>query len=399
MSAAGAPRATVPVLVSLIVNVDSEGGHPIPYNQAVGRAARRLGWDHLAALPAATRVTQLPAGWSAVLERIRYSRRAGAGLGQRGWPNALSVWRSAQSIRDYLRTTILPRRQPAILFIEFFVFAHLAALVLALLQVPRGSLSVWLLYRIDIQRQPTRHLYRWLNGALRRLVRGRLRLLTDSQLLASALAPALGQPLCVVPIPHAAVEGPVLPPTIPGRQRQPDVLVCWWPGAMRADKGLDVLRRLASQTGPAAQQACLVVPAASGLPAAPGGCQVQLVADELSRPAYQGWMEAADVILLPYALSSYLERTSGIFVEAITAGKLAPVTAGTWMARELAAHGLPELVVDWEAPAVWETLLALAHNDAIRPRLVAMQAQYAQYHSEAHYAACLRQQYAEAQAC
>src|SRR5258708_27214760 len=202
MNEAQASGSAVPVLVSLIVNVGSEGGHPIPYNQAVGRAARRLGWDHLAALPASTRVGQLPEGWSAVLERIQYSQGSGAALGQRGWPNPLSVWRCAQTLRHYLRTAVLPRRQPAILFIEFFIFAHLAALVLAILALPRGNLSISLLYRIDIQRQPTWRLYRLLNGLLCRLVGGRFRLLTDSQLLAQALEPALGQPLRVVPIPH-----------------------------------------------------------------------------------------------------------------------------------------------------------------------------------------------------
>jgi hypothetical protein len=387
--------AAVPVLVSLIVNVSSEGGHPIPYNQAVGRAAERLGWDHLAALPSATRLDELPAGWSAVLERIRYSQGSGSGLGQRGWPEALSVWQSAQTIRDYLRTNVLPRRQPAILFIEFFIFAHLAALALALLQVPRGSLSIWLLYRIDIQRQPTRRLYRFLSGVLRRLVGGRFRLLTDSQLLANVLEPALGQPLFVVPIPHAVTDGPVLLPNIPAKQQRPDLTICWWPGAVRADKGLEVLRCLASQTGLAAQQACLVAAGVTGLKAVAGGCQVQWLADELSRPEYQGWMAAADIILLPYSISSYFERTSGIFVEAIAAGKLTPMTAGTWMAGELLAHGLPELVVDWGSPAIWETLLALAHNADLRPRLAAMQAHYRQYHGVDNYAACLSRLYAE----
>jgi hypothetical protein len=95
------------------------------------------------------------------------------------------------------------------------------------------------------------------------------------------------------------------------------------------------------------------------------------------------------VILLPYDLS-YAERTSGIFVEAITAGKLALTTAGTWMAGELLAHGLPELIVDWSRPDIWQVVVRLLQDEALLSRLAAMQSTYQRYHSLAGFVAGLQ---------
>jgi len=132
-----------------------------------------------------------------------------------------------------------------------------------------------------------------------------------------------------------------------------------------------------------------VAAAASGIEPTAEGCQVRLIPNVLSSDDYWGWLLAADLILLPYDLS-YAERTSGIFVEAISAGKPTAVSAGTWMAQELLAHGLPELIVDWAAPNVWERLASLAREPALRARRAAMQADYRSFHSQAGYAAALR---------
>jgi|GEM_PF-1110134 len=391
MTAAAAAR---PVLVSLIVNAGGEDGHPLPYNQAVGAAARQLGWDHIAAIPTTCQMRQLPAGWRQVLHRVTYRPARGGWLGGRlgrrdGLPEWGSVWRSAQTIAAYLRAEVVPRDQPAIVFIEFFIFAHLIALALALLRVPRGRLSVWLLYRIDIHTQPTARLYRLLNGVVAALVGGRLTLLTDSAGLGRSLEALFKRPVQVVPIPHTqpdqAVQPPDLPTAAPGHQASTGRS----PGAVRGDKGLDRLRALTQRTGPAARRVWLAAAEGAQLAETPGGCRVLALPNALPRAAYMGWMQAADLVLLPYALSSYAERTSGIFVEAIVAGKPAPVTPGTWMAHEALAHDLPELVVDWDKGDPWPALVALTEDVSVRQRLGAMQAHYRAYHSVQGYAACL----------
>jgi hypothetical protein len=381
---------STPVLVSIIANVGSEEGHHLPYNQAAGQAARQLGWDHLAAIPTTCAIRELPAGWRQTLHRVTYRPVRGGQLGQRdGLPEWTSVWRSAQTIRAYLQDEVLPREQPAILFMEFFIFAHLLALVLAVFGLPRQQVSVWLLYGLNLQMQPTRSLYRLLHGLLERLLGGRLTLLTDNAQLVAPLTNVFRRPVHVVPIPLAstdeAVSAPALPAPAPGERP----VLAWWPGAVRADKGLDRLHALAHQTGSEARRVWLAASEGAALTATPGGCRVLALPAALPRPAYLGWMQAADLVLLPYALSSYAGRTSGIFVEAIAAGKPAPVTAGTWMAHEALAHNLPELVVDWDGEEVWPALFALTENADVARRLQAMQAHYQAYHSVAGYAACM----------
>jgi glycosyltransferase involved in cell wall biosynthesis len=150
-----------------------------------------------------------------------------------------------------------------------------------------------------------------------------------------------------------------------------------------------VVVRLTRHTGPAAQLVQLVAAAGARLAPTPGGCQIRLLPDQLPRADYWGWMRDADLILLPYDLS-YVERTSGIFVEAIAAGKPVLVTAETWMAHELLAHGLRELIVDWSGPDIWERLVCLARDPGLRARLAPMQAAYLRFHSQDGYASALQ---------
>jgi len=167
-------------------------------------------------------------------------------------------------------------------------------------------------------------------------------------------------------------------------------VVAWWPGRPAADKGLETVRQLVRQTGPAAPQVQLVAAESAGLVPTPGACHVRLIPNVLSNAGYWGWMLAADLILLPYDLS-YAERTSGIFVEAICAGKPAVASAGTWMAHELLEHHLPELIVsDWLVPNIWEGLASLLRCADVRARLDTMVAGYRRYHSLAGYAAALQ---------
>jgi glycosyltransferase involved in cell wall biosynthesis len=66
---------------------------------------------------------------------------------------------------------------------------------------------------------------------------------------------------------------------------------------------------------------------------------VHLVTSSLSSEEYYRMLAEADVILLPYRRGDYAARTSGIFAEALAAGKPVIVTTGTWMSAQLDHHG------------------------------------------------------------
>ena len=92
-------------------------------------------------------------------------------------------------------------------------------------------------------------------------------------------------------------------------------------------------------------------------------------------------MLGSDIILLPYAPSSYRFRTSGIFVEAITMGKIALTTKNTWMAYELEKYDLKELIIDWDAPTIVQKLEEIYLNKSIREKLKFMTNEYCKFHN------------------
>jgi hypothetical protein len=131
-----------PVLVSLLLLSDHGQGHVRDYNEAVGRAAALAGWDHRAALVKNWQGTGLPPAWEVVIDS----------------PDLKSFWRRnlgyatmARSLARYLRERILPLDRPAILFVENLSTSTLIVLWLALRQVPRERLALWVLIRFSLR--------------------------------------------------------------------------------------------------------------------------------------------------------------------------------------------------------------------------------------------------------
>ncbi len=367
-----------PVLVSLLLLSDHGQGHVRDYNEAVGHAARRAGWAHKAALVKNWEATALPPEWELAIDCPDL---------EHFWSRNLGYGQMARSLARYLRERILPLDRPAILFVENLSTSTLIVLWLALRQVPRDRLRLWLLIRFSLRERGAAGVAgRAMLGALRRLMpAGGLQLLTDSQPLAEALEAYTGRPFTVMPIPHIDVaEAGGRETALTGR------VVAWWPGAPRPEKGLATMQALAQRTGGGAEGLMLVVAAGAALTAVAGGPEVRRLPSGVDRATYQRTLAEADLILLPYAVAAYRERTSGIFVEAIAAGKPAVVPAGTWMAGELARHDLRELIVDWAAAALPAQLIRLAGDEHVRGKLAAMRAAYLREHGVAAYAAALR---------
>lgn len=79
------------------------------------------------------------------------------------------------------------------------------------------------------------------------------------------------------------------------------------------------------------------VVARAQLESLPATCRVDLLMNPLGSEAYRRLVLDGDVIVAPYDRDNYYARSSGIFAEALVAGKPVLVPGGTWMAAELNA--------------------------------------------------------------
>jgi glycosyltransferase involved in cell wall biosynthesis len=86
--------------------------------------------------------------------------------------------------------------------------------------------------------------------------------------------------------------------------------------------------------------------------------QCRLLFSKLATTAYYDLLWDADIVLLPYWRSIYASRTSGVFMEALSAGKPVIATEDTWMADQLLQHGAGLLCADRDPIALGKTIAA-----------------------------------------
>jgi hypothetical protein len=388
-----------PLVISMMYCLDTEQGHILGYNKEFGHIVNNLGWQHTAAVRAAARVRELPAHWRRALGSAQTR------LGPGPLDAVLKFVALVSTQRRFLAETAASETRPLILFLEWFDAVHMLALVLALLfSSSRKRFALWIMYRLAAGPKLATGILRGLHTCLDALLgRANIRFLSDSDLVARKNAVAFGRAFAVLPIPHTRT--PDLAQTARGRalraQFAPDMLVCWWPGMPAPLKGLDTIKRLTTLRGPAARNTAIVLAEGAGVQSGSGDCRVETLPNALSSDDYWAWMSAAGAILLPYDPSAYADRTSGIFTEAVVAGKLPLVSAGTWMAHELLRHDAPEFIIDWQRPDVLEHIHALAQDQVLRAKLSDLQQRFARFHCESGFGAVLQSvwdTYAPAQA-
>jgi glycosyltransferase involved in cell wall biosynthesis len=90
----------------------------------------------------------------------------------------------------------------------------------------------------------------------------------------------------------------------------------------------------------------------------------------LSDQEYRDALAVADVVLLPYHLNCYRERTSGVFCEAMVAGKPVITTRGSWMGGEVERSGAGWLVGECDSSGL-AAAISLACRERERAAAVA----------------------------
>lgn len=186
----------------------------------------------------------------------------------------------------------------------------------------------------------------------------RIRIASDSGRLAREIGRLTSLPVEVLPIPHVPDEVPVTKPSSDGPLRFASL------GGARDEKGyLDIIEAIrllqAESDGLAGLEFVLQsndatpdVQAAIDGYAAHCAPEVRLLRHALDEADYAALLHDADVVLLPYWRSIYMARTSGVFLEALAAGKPVIATDDTWMSDELALHGAGILVPDRDPRAL-----------------------------------------------
>jgi len=372
-------NTVVPVLVSIVPDLVSGQGHVYDYHQAVGKAANLIGYKHLVATAPDSMVSQLPPNWNACLNSDKLEWEI---------PTIFKIFK-IKSIYDwairlakYLQQEAIPNSEHVVIFLERFVVSHLLAVILTLFLIPRNNLSVWLLYRRDIHNQKNRGFYKILNNLIRFILPSKnFQLITDSELLSKSLSNYFDMPVNVVPIPHTEI---ISSDTFTKPNNE---ILCWWVGSPRQEKGLDIIKFFASSICKSASQISLLVAKSSKISAVPGGVKVKLLEDILTRSEYLKWLLICDICLMPYNSFDYRERTSGIFVECIIAGKIPVVISNTWMASELSKYKLEELIIEWKVPSIdMEKIIEFTKDSYIKEKLNHMRKEYKEFHSLQGYA-------------
>ncbi|MEW6540783.1 MAG: hypothetical protein AB1402_04090 [Bacillota bacterium] len=368
---------------------DAAAGHDVDYNKSFGRAVEEIGFVHAAVVPKSWQTfSDLPSRWFPCLEPGRHSSSRFSPA------RFLKMISLSSSMAGCIKKHVFPMSDRIVLFIESFWSFHLVALYLALWRMSRKHVEIFLLFRWNVTRKPQRLLYKIMIWLIEKKVgTASLRLLTDSVLLQNALSTFLGKAVSVLPIPHT--EFPVRDHG-DGRKRD-DRLRIWWPGMPHAVKGLNVVRTILKETGAFARQFVIVAARSSNLVSVDGGARSELIPDYLSRRDYEMRMMESDIVLLPYDKEAYRESTSGIFVEAIVAGKVPLVTSGTWMAKELERFQLEELVFDWSSEGILETVSKLSENQNMIVKLKRMRESYIAYHNGGNYTRSLNALFEDSQ--
>ena len=197
---------------------------------------------------------------------------------------------------------------------------------------------------------------------------------SDTELLVARNTSRLQHPVTLLPIPH--IDDAFRKVKVAERKRP---MLCWWPGAPRKLKGLDLVGGLLTRL-PASASIKILAAESSGLSSANG--HFQPVPDYLERERYALQMLNSDVILTPYSARAYAMNSSGIFVEAICAGKVVLSIEGTWMAHELHKFGLKEFVLSSDIDQWLTMLINLSEGNIDIQCFSEMRRKYLDFHSE-----------------
>jgi hypothetical protein len=347
------------LVVSIVGRPVRREGHLFSYHEAVGKACAEAGMPHhVFAGRSADNADPWPPSWhrASLLDEGSHPGKSAV----LHWRRDAALWQ--RLFNDYLPSTKEPtalllldscdgRQMPPIA-----MAAHSCRIAPSITAMPilrmGGSLSTP--YRL----MTGNPLIFWASV--------RFLQATDSESIANALRKKHGVEVQLLPIPHVPPYFPqqchqagINPPKLPFR--------VWFPGDPRDEKGLSVVLRFAEELRNT-ELGCTLAVDRRALKGIPSSDRITAIEGPLGPADYDRAMQQSDCVLLPYDAERYREATSGIFIEAVCAGKLPFVTKGTWMASKLVRCGLEDLTFSWTEPNVFSRFRTLYQAPHIRSK-------------------------------
>lgn len=196
----------------------------------------------------------------------------------------------------------------------------------------------------------------------RKILPGSVTFVTDSDLLAETFSPLAGQPVHVLPIPHAQRT---TAPEKPSSVTASGVTVAYL-GVASENKGFhflpEAVGRLLAEGASVRFLIQTVLP--SPTPAhretvnrlESFGDAVRLIDRPLSSEEYHGILRDADCVLLPYDPRFYGGQTSGIFTETVALGKIVLATRTKWMERSMQRFDTGVFIEEFSAAGILKAI-------------------------------------------
>jgi hypothetical protein len=177
--------------------------------------------------------------------------------------------------------------------------------------------------------------------------RGKLILCTDTVLLQDHLRVTLKKNVSSLPIPHACNKSS-------DHQEKEEIgldeIKIWGLSCAGENKGEQYFANLLKNTDRPCDAQFFVRSTFLEKNKIPRRPYINVISSELDAERFVSLLHTCNIVLLPYfggEGEAYKLSSSGIFVDAVTAGLLPLVTKDTWMEYELNRFNLNELVVDW----------------------------------------------------
>jgi hypothetical protein len=364
-----------PHFMSVIPNLVSHSGHSLSYHLAAERAVVSLGWQFTGIVQVNCRPA--PAHW----------RRMLISMGDNNERQRESLLNFHKGYQSYVRALISSQRPNTIVFLEQFNLAQLVATSLACARHLNKSCAYWLMYRHDVSDIGTSRVHKTISRVLARRLGKRFMLLTDSFPLADRMKITFGLPTHVLPIPHSFPPDSLVRNGLVHDSKKV-VTRAYAPGRVAIEKGSDIISRIATYSIQGNLEFELATQDTT-IRQVNHGPKIVTLPESLSNHEYWQSLRDAHLILLPYTHPRYSMATSGVFVEAITLGKVPVVMENTWMASELRSFGLDSLILSseqWHNEKVWQRLYNIHVDISHKIKLSKMQKYYIETHCEAAFA-------------